>query len=829
MLMDKGTGKRLLVVEDQIISATTESAILRNCGYEVKTVLNVKDAVAAIKGEDRFDLVLIDLDRISEIHGTDSAVKIPEIKNIPVIFIIPSSDMTAVDPVKFIPHYGVVVKGSGESILSSSIEMAIELFQSKKKIETIENTFNQLTESMNEIFWLFDINDKSVVYLSPSYEKIFGRPRRSYYDNTKSFMEVIHPDDRARVKKIIQDMKNESLPFEYEYRIVRDDGDIRWIRARNKPLFDQNGKASRFAGIAEDITLNKHAVNELQEKNAELKTLNDEIRTTLIKLETANEELVLTNKTLYESEEKFRNLTESSPVAIMIYQGDNFVYTNSVGVEISGYSKEELFGMNFWDFVDPEFRHLIRKRGLNRRNSEDFNMSYEFSITAKDGTKKWVSLNGNPVIYNGKPAGMISVIDISAKKIAENELIETNKQLQHALDQAREFALAAEAANITKSQFLANMSHEIRTPMNGIIGIISLLLNTELTDEQKKFVDIMQSSGDNLLTIINQILDLSKIESQKFELDVHDFNLHIAMYDIIEMLAVKAGKKDLAFNFTIGNDVPCSLRGDSGRIRQVVLNLSYNAIKFTEKGSVNVDVGVVTESETGVKLKFEINDTGIGIPEEHVKELFVPFMQVDGGMNRKYGGTGLGLAISKKIVELMDGEIGVERNENNGSLFWFTVVVGKQNRFEMPLKETDNIDNIINIEKGAAKILIVEDNKTNQFVAKTMLKNLGFEADLALTGFECLDALKEKDYNMIFMDCQMPELDGFETTKKIRSGEAGKKNNDILIIAFTAHAMGGDREKCINSGMNDYVAKPVKMKDLDALLKRWLNTGFKKT
>ncbi len=825
--MDGRRDKKLLIVRDGNSSDTSESVILKRCGYEVYTVLTGNQAVDAVKGKDKFDLVLVEYNTGAAVEVAETAEKIIETENIPVVFIISGTDESAVERLKSVRHYGFVVKGSGESVLLSSVGMAIELFNARKAIETNQKTFYQLTDSMNEIFWLIDMYDYSVVYVSPSYEKIYGRSCQSVYDNVFSTLDVVHPDDRAMVNSKMNSIKIEPHYVEYEFRIIRDDGEIRWIRSRTRPIFDNNNKLSRLIGIAEDITLNKYALDELQKKNSELKMLNEEIRETLIKLENANEELVTINKTLQDSEEKFRNLTESSPVAIMIYQGDYFVYTNSVGEELTGYSKDELYRMHYWEIVDPEYQHMIRDRGVKRQQYEDFNMSYEFSIIAKDGKKKWVSLKGNRIVYKGKKAGMISAIDISEKKITEIELIEANKQLQLALDQAREFAVAAEAANVTKSQFLANMSHEIRTPMNGIIGIISLLMNTGLNDEQKKFVEIMQSSGDNLLTIINQILDLSKIESQKFELDVHDFNLHVAMYDIIEMLAVKAGKKDLAFNFTIGNNVPCSLRGDSGRIRQVVLNLSYNAIKFTERGSVNVDVNVVHESKTEVKLKFEINDTGIGIPEEHMKDLFVPFMQVDGGMSRKYGGTGLGLAISKKIVELMHGEIGVERNRDNGSLFWFSVVLEKQNRAPVMTRETDYTESAISVEKGAAKILIVEDNKTNQFVAKSMLKNLGYESDLALNGFECLAALKEKEYNLIFMDCQMPDMDGFEATERIRKGEAGEQNSNTLIIAFTAHAMDGDRDKCISSGMNDYLAKPIKMKDLDELLRRWLNAGLK--
>jgi len=826
--IDKSKIKKLLVVEDEIITALAESALLKNNGYEVQAVSNGEQAVEAVKRNDQIDLVLIDLNLGAGINGAETSKKILEIRELPIVFLTSYTGKEIVDQVRHITRYGYVIKGSGEYLLLSSIEMAIELFQSRKKLEAVETNFHQLTGSMNEVFWLHDAKDKSIVYLSPAYEKIWGRSCQSFYDNPKSFMEVIHPDDRERVEKIHKDMKLNPLPFEYEYRIIRDDGELRWIRARRNPVFDKNGKIFRYVGIAEDITQRKNAVNELQKKNSELQTLNEEIHATLEKLEAANEELVKKNHSLFESEEKFRNLTESSPIAIMIHQGNFWVYTNHIGVEISGYSEEELYNMNFWDFVDPEYQYLVRGRGLDRQNSENFDTSYEFSITTKDGSKKWVSLKGNSIVFNGEPAGMISVIDITARKLAENELIETNRELEAALEKSREFAIAAEAANIAKSQFLANMSHEIRTPMNGIIGITSLLLDSPLTDEQKKFIEIIQRSGDNLLSIINEILDLSKIESQKFELDFKNFNLQEAMYDIIDILALKASKKNLAFNFTIDDAIPSLLNGDLGRIRQVVINLTYNAIKFTDEGKVDVSVRMIDESDSDVKLKFEINDTGIGIQKEHLNDLFIPFTQVDAGMNRKYGGTGLGLAISKKIVTLMGGEIGVENNEQNGSLFWFTIVLQKQNNPHKIAGETAyNISNYPDNE--TAPILLVEDNKTNQFVAYSMLKKLGYKTDLASNGFECIEALKKKEYSAVFMDCQMPDMDGLETTIEIRSGKAGVINPEILIIALTAHAMDGDREKCIKAGMNDYIAKPVRMKEVDELLKRWLNPGQSNT
>ncbi len=417
---------------------------------------------------------------------------------------------------------------------------------------------------------------------------------------------------------------------------------------------------------------------------------------------------------------------------------------------------------------------------------------------------------------------MVHLLDITSRRKTEDDLKRTIQQLEESAQRANALVLQAEGANLAKSRFLANMSHEIRTPINGVIGMLGLLVDTPLDPVQRKYAEIATSSSEMLLSIINEILDLSRVESEKFHLDNHDFDLKEVIDSVMEMLALKAVEKSITLSAAVDREVPHLLRGDSNRLKQIITNLTHNAVKFTHRGGVSINVTLQNESDSRASIQIAVNDTGIGIESDKIENLFSPFTQADSAMSRKYGGTGLGLAISKKIADLMGGTIGVKSAQGKGSVFYFRVSLEKQNirgRNRSDLKRLEGKS----IERSSVRILLVEDNEINRHVSLAVLKKLGYITDFAMNGRQCIEMLKRESYDVVLMDCQMPEMDGYEAAELIRSGGSGVLNRDIVIIALTAHAMEGDRDNCITSGMNDYLSKPVKRDALDDMILKWLS------
>lgn len=377
-----------------------------------------------------------------------------------------------------------------------------------------------------------------------------------------------------------------------------------------------------------------------------------------------------------------------------------------------------------------------------------------------------------------------------------DEMEEANLNLKIARDKAEE-------ATRTKTMFLANMSHEIRTPLNGVLGLSKLLQKTSLDDEQSELLDIISTSGENLLQIINDILDFSKIESGQIQFENINFELHGLINNVFQLIKFKADEKGIELKYEISPDIPAVLNGDPLRISQILLNLVNNAIKFTHKGKVSLNVDLIDHSGQTVRVLFKVKDTGIGISEEGKLLLFKDFSQSESSISRKYGGTGLGLAISKNLVSLMNGEIGVESELGEGSEFWFRLSLKES--VAVAEKEEDNYTEL----RKDIKILLAEDNLINQKVAVFILKQLGFDCDIAFNGAEAFRKFESNGYDLVLMDIQMPDVDGLEATRMIREFEQKAQSlNPAYVVAITGNVLAEDKHLCYSAGMNDFLSKP---------------------
>ncbi|MCP3871685.1 MAG: response regulator [Desulfobacteraceae bacterium] len=421
------------------------------------------------------------------------------------------------------------------------------------------------------------------------------------------------------------------------------------------------------------------------------------------------------------------------------------------------------------------------------------------------------------LITTAKNKHLIQKLETSNSDLEDKikEVDETNFALEQTIERSNEMAVEAASANIAKSAFLANMSHEIRTPMNGILGMAQLLNDTNPTSEQKEYVETITSSAEVLLALINDILDLSKIEAGKIELEHIDFNLESVFNGVKNLLTLKQKENKIDITFSIEKSFPVFLKGDPTRLRQILLNLAGNAIKFTKEGFVKISASVQEKEDTQILILFEVKDSGIGIGKSKQGNLFKSFSQTDISTTRKFGGSGLGLNISKQFVDMMGGNIGVDSDEGKGSNFWFTALFEYGDEKLVAMEKSNDMDDTG--EYRCLNILVAEDNIVNQKVVEKLLIKMGHTISIVSNGIKAVQAVQENDFDMILMDGSMPEMDGFEATRTIRAS-----GNTIPIIAVTAHAMHGDRQDFIDSGMNDYVPKPINAEILKKAIQRVL-------
>ena len=673
-----------------------------------------------------------------------------------------------------------------------------------ERLRLSEEKFRSLVANIPDVIWTAAADGRTD-FISSNVEKLLGFTAGEVCDRPDFWLRHVNPQELPDLLAAFQRLFVEGAPFDVEYQIQHKDGRWIWIHDRAYRTYEKDGE--RYAdGVITDVTERKRVEEQLRQ-----------------------------------SGELLRIVLDSIPEAVYgIDMQGKCTFCNPSCLQLLGYEDvAELMGRNMHDVIHHTHQdgthcpveecHIVEafRQGRGTHIEDEV-------IWRRDGTSFPAEYWSDPMHRGVEAIGtVVTFVNIAGRKRSEQLLLEAKE--------------AAETANRSKSQFLANMSHEIRTPLNGVIGVAGLLLDTQLTPEQRQYAELVRVSGEALLAVISDILDFSKIEARKLTLDWGDFELESVLRDSIAVLASKASEKGLVLSCELQSGTPRLLSGDAHRLRQIVINLAGNAVKFTQRGAVSVWVGIESETDHSATLRFTVSDTGIGFRQEQAAALFEPFVQADGSSTRRYGGTGLGLAISKELVEMMGGQIGVKSQEGVGATFWFTAVFRKQTkRTEKLDNETESsaqadgtssalaavakIDDPTAVKRKAShlgRILVAEDNLVNQTVAVAMLTKLGYKSDVVANGEAALRALDKVDYDLVLMDCNMPEMDGYEATRRIRGGGERNRSPLIPIVAVTADAMTGDRDKCLASGMSDYLSKPVELATLAAMLKKWLKPGFK--
>jgi two-component system, sensor histidine kinase and response regulator len=536
-------------------------------------------------------------------------------------------------------------------------------------------------------------------------------------------------------------------------------------------------------------------------------------------------DIICSQRALEASELRYRTAFQTTldAIAITTLKEGRYLDVNHAFVDISGYRQDELIGhssleLSIW--ADPEDR---RRFSQKMANGEQL-LNFEARFRRKDGNEFWGIFSVSRMTLNGEACLLSITRDITASKLAEEELAEYRKHLEQLVDKrtaelssAKE---AAEAASIAKSAFLANMSHEIRTPLNAITGMAYLIRRNGLSEEQRERMDKLEAAGLHLLSIINAVLELSKIEAGKIALTDSPVRIESVLGNVLSMLQERAQAKHLLFSSDPG-ELPASLLGDPTALQQALLNYAANAIKFTESGSVTLRTRVIDDQPQSALLRFEVEDSGIGIEAEALPRLFSAFEQADNTITRKYGGTGLGLAITRHLAELMGGSAGASSTLGQGSIFWFTARLRKQElpAEQLPARLTAGEQGRLLPDGAPQRILLVEDEPINREVALIMLEDAGFAIDTAEDGGQAVSRLAEHQYDLILMDMQMPNMDGLEATRRIRRLALGEH---VPIIAMTANAFAEDRARCLAAGMNDFISKPVDPPHLLGIINRWL-------
>lgn len=649
------------------------------------------------------------------------------------------------------------------------IQGMVILFRDITRIIETEKELNILSSAVEQSPTSIVITDIDgiIEYVNPTFTEITGYEKSEVIGKNPNILKTNYRD--SNYYKNLWDTILSGEIWHGEFLNKKKSGELYWEEALISAIRDNDDEIIKFLAIKEDISERKKI-----------------------------------SRVLRDSERRLRLITDNMKDAIIQTDEDGIIeYASPSTAILLGYQPEDLISKSIYTLIHDDEKE---KMELLKKENQKLKDIIEIRILQGNGTYHWIESTVNEIDDMEIKGKVFICRDITVKKRAEEEM--------------KKSIAAAESTSKAKSQFLANMSHEIRTPMNGILGMTTLTLMTDLTKTQRENLELVKNSADSLIRIINSILDFSKIEAGKLILEELDFNINTLVEKTIASFKYKSEEKGIDIKSSINIKENKVYIGDPGRIQQILTNLIGNAIKFTEYGYVELIVDSLFEKDNKSILQFSVVDTGIGIPKDKINHLFESFSQIDGSITRKYGGTGLGLAISKQLIEMMNGEIVVESIEGKGSSFIFTIELNISDH-KSHLEDAENFN--IPASEKKLKILLVEDDKINQMVTVALIEKQGHTIEIANNGIEAISKYKNEKFDLILMDIQMPEMDGIEATKKIRAYELNG-NKYTPIIAVTAHAVQGDRERFLEAGMDDYISKPLDIVKFYDIIRK--HTGY---
>ncbi|XZE45079.1 response regulator [Pirellulaceae bacterium SH467] len=786
----------ILLVED----SPTDALLMREAiDLDRNHLIHVErlERALAVVAERPIDVILLDLG-LPDSQGLSTLQRIQqEAPSIPVVVLAAKADeRLALEAVSHGAQEYLVKNQLDAEILDRALRYSVER---KRTSDSLRQSEARLTEAVRIArlgYWTRDLKTGRLDW-SDLLHEMFGVDPATFQNTFSSYLKCLHPEDRDRVRDTILKAIAKLEPFDHMYRIIQPSG-IRFIHETGRVYVEKNGIPVRISGTARDVTEQFKTEEALRESERFARSALDALSSHVVILD-ENGMILATNKSWRE----FAKQNGGDPAKVGV--GTNYMKSCQASASRP---------LEAASTINAAIRDIVAGKRT------EFSLEYECHSPTE---QRWFVCRLSR--FSGPGAVRVVVAHENITSIRRAEM------MKQAMEEA-------ERTSQAKSEFLATMSHELRTPLNGILGMNELLQATQLTEQQREYVDASTSSGKTLLSLINDILDISKIEAGKIELDWSACHLDKLIRDTMGVFHIEAKKKGIDFACKIAPELGRAVRCDETRFRQVLINLIGNAFKFTSKGSVRVEAECVPIESDRLTVRLSVIDTGIGISNDRISHVFSPFTQADQSTTRRYGGTGLGLSISQRLTELMGGKMGVSSRLGVGSTFWVQIpfdileeerlnatdaIPGTLDRTIAPIEPREF--KLIGLQKNGPSphILVAEDNKINQLYVTELLRLSGFTCDVVASGDEALSSVQKGQYDLVLMDCQMPEMDGFSATREIRRREqAGELFGRLPIIALTANAVKGDRERCLDAGMDDYLSKPIEGHELVRVLEKHL-------